>query len=112
MTMNFDEIQKLNQTNINATMAAFDPTSKKAQAIGAEMADFAKRSIENGNKAMEKMLAVKSLDKALEVQGEYVKTAFEDFTAGMTKFGELYAELSQEAFKPFADQVAKAKSSK
>ena len=112
MTMNFDEIQKLSQTNIDAMTAAFGPASKKAQAIAAEMADFSKRSIENGNKAMEKMLAVKSLDKALEVQSEYVKTAFEDYTAGMTKFGELYAKLAEDAFKPFADQVAKAKSSK
>ena len=112
MSMNFEEVQKLSQKNIETTMAAFGAVSNKAQAIGAEMADFSKRSIDNGNKAMEKMLAVKSLDNALEVQGEYMKTAFADCMAGMTKFGELYAKLAEEAFKPFADQVAKAKSSK
>jgi hypothetical protein len=112
MSMNFDEAQKLSQKNIETTMATFGAVSNRAQAIGAEMADFSKRSIENGNKAMEKMLAVKSFDKALEVQGEYMKTAFADCMAGMSKFGELYAKLAEEAFKPFADQVAKAKSSK
>jgi len=44
---------------------------------------------------------VKSLDKAIEVQSEYAKTAYEDYTAQVTKLGQLYSELAKEAFRPY-----------
>jgi hypothetical protein len=57
--------------------------------------------VENGAKAMQNLLAVKSLDKAIEVQSEYAKTAYEDYTAQVTKLGQLYSELAKETFKPY-----------
>jgi hypothetical protein len=57
---------------------------------------------------MEKLRDVKSLDKALEVQTEYAKTAYEDYIAQMAKFGELYTNLAKEVFKPFESYIAKA----
>jgi len=57
---------------------------------------------------MEKLRDVKSLDKVFEVQTEYAKTAYQDYIAQVTKFGELYANLAKEAFKPFESYLAKA----
>jgi hypothetical protein len=50
---------------------------------------------------MENLLGVKSLEKAVEVQSEYAKTAVQDYVAYATKLGELYADLTKEAFKPY-----------
>jgi hypothetical protein len=55
---------------------------------------------------------VKSLDKAIEVQSEYAKSALEDFTAQITKLGQLYADLAKEAFKSFDAQVTKTSATK
>jgi hypothetical protein len=76
------------------------------------MAGYSKRSFDNGTKAMEKLSGVKSLDKAIEVQSEYAKSALEDFTAQITKLGQLYADLAKEAFKPFDAQVTKTSATK
>ena len=48
------------------------------------------------------------LEKAIEIQSEYAKSAYEGFVAGATRIGELYADLAKETYKPFETVVAKA----
>jgi hypothetical protein len=73
------------------------------------MADYSKKTFEDGTAAIEKLFGAKSFDKAIEVQTAYAKTAYEGFVAEATKIGELYADFAKEAFKPFEAAVAKAK---
>ena len=101
MVGNLEDIQKISKDNIDAMTKSFGVMPKAVLAIATEMADYSKRSFENGAKAMQNLLAVKSLDKAIEVQSEYAKTAYEDYTAQVTKLGQLYSELAKEAFKPY-----------
>jgi hypothetical protein len=112
MLGNFEEMQKLSKTNIEATTKALGTLSRTTQAIATEMTDYSKRSFENSTKAMEKLYGVKSLDKAIEVQSEFAKSVFEDFSAQMTKFGQLYTDLAKDAFKPFEAQMVKTSSTK
>lgn len=91
---------------------AFEALSKSTQAIASEMANYSKRSYENNTKAIEKLFGVKSLDKAIEVRSEFAKTVYEDFTAHVTELGQLNADLSKEALRPFETQLAKASSAK
>ena len=79
------------------------------QAIAVELADYSKKAFEDGSSALEKLLGVKSLDKAIEVQTEYAKTAYEGFVAEATKLGELYTDLAKETYKPFEGMFARAK---
>ncbi len=81
-------------------------------AIATEMTSYSKRSFENNTKAMEKLFGVKSLDKAIEVQSEYAKAMYEDYTAQVTKLGELCTDLAKEAFKPYEGLAAKKSSAK
>ena len=53
-------------------------------------------------------MGAKSLEKAMEVQSDYLKSSYEDFVAEATKLGELYADLAKEAYKPFEGALAKA----
>jgi hypothetical protein len=101
MVGNLEDIQKISKDNIDAMTKSFGVMPKAVQAIATEMADYSKRSFENGAKAMQNLLAVKSLDKAIEVQSEYAKTSYEDYTAQVTKLGQLYSELAKETFKPY-----------
>jgi hypothetical protein len=107
MFENFEVIQQMSKHNVDVTMKSFAAVSRTAQAIATEMADYSKRSFENGTKAVEKLLSVKSLDKAIELQSEIVKSIYEDYRAQATKFGELYTDLAHEAFMPYEAYVAK-----
>ena len=62
-------------------MKQFGTVSKGWQAIATEFADYSKKSFEHGSAAMESLLGAKSLDKAIEIQSDYVKTAYEGFVA-------------------------------
>src|SRR5262245_24209252 len=108
MIKNFDDMQKMSKDNVDATMKSFGALSKATQAIATEFADYTKKSFEDGTKVMEKLLGAKSLDKAMEIQTDYAKTAYEGFVAQATKMGELYADLAKETYKPFESYMAKA----
>jgi phasin family protein len=97
MPKNVYEIQK---ENMDAAMKSFGAMSKAFQAIAVEFANYSKRSLEDHTAAAEKLMGAKSLEKAFEVQTEYVKTAYEGFIAHTTKVSELYADLAKELYKP------------
>ena len=70
--------------------------------------DYSKKVFEQSTAATEKLLGAKSFDKAVEVQSDYAKSAYETFVAEATKLGELYADLAKEAYKPFETHFGKA----
>ena len=102
MIQQFDTIQKASKENVDAALKAFGATSKGVQTIAVEATDYAKKSFEAGTAALEKLAGVKTFDKALEIQADYVKTSFEGAVA------ELYTALAKYAYKPFEGIVSKA----
>ena len=107
MNKNFDDIQRMSNANMDATVQSFEGVTKATQAIATEIADYTKRSFEDGTKTMENLLGAKSLDKAVEVQTEYAKATYESYVSEVTKLGELYADLAKETFKPYQDFAAR-----
>jgi hypothetical protein len=107
MIKNFDDIQKVSTASTDATVKSFDAVIKSTQAIATEIADYMKRSFESGTKTMENLVGAKTLDKAIEVQTQSAKAAYEGYVAHATKLGELYADLAKEAFKPYEGVVTK-----
>ena len=112
MLKNFDDMQKYSKEQVDSTMKAWGQVSKGVQAIAAETADYSKKSFEEGSAALEKLFGAKSLEKAIEIQTAYAKSAYEGFVAQATKLGELYAELAKESYKPFETFVAKSPAAK
>ena len=108
MLKNFDDIQKYGKDHVDSTMKAWGQVSKGVQAIATESADYSKKSFEEGSAALEKLFGAKSLEKAIEIQTAYAKTAYEGFVAQATKMGELYADLAKETYKPFESMMPKA----
>ena len=107
MVQQFDQFQKFGQENVDAALKSFGAVSKGAQAIATEAADFARKSFEQGTATFEKLVSAKSLDKAIEIHTDYLKTSYEGFVAQSTKITELYANVAKEAFKPLEGIVAK-----
>nr|WP_319382432.1 phasin family protein [uncultured Roseibium sp.] len=107
MMNNFDDLQKLSKDNMDMAMESFGSMSKGFQAIAAEVADYQKKSFEEGTAAVEKLVASKSLDKAFEAQADYVKTSYEGFVGEMTKLGEMVTDMSKDAYKPYEGVLGK-----
>lgn len=107
MMNQFEDFQKVGKENMDAAVKAFGSVSMGAQAIAVETADYAKKSFEHSTATLEKLVGAKSLDKAIEIQTDYVKSAYEGFVAQSTKLGELYTNLVKEMVKPVEAAVAK-----
>jgi hypothetical protein len=101
MNQPFETVQKLGKDSFNATAKALEVATTGTQAIVAETADYAKKSFEQTASTFEKLVGVKSLDKVIEIQTDYVKSAYEGFVAQSTKTGELYKKLAQDSLAPF-----------
>ena len=100
MVANFDNVQKLGKEQFEAVSAAAAAVTKGWQSIAAETTDYSKKSFEKSRVLAEKLIAVKKIDEALQLQSDFAKSAYEDFMAEATKLGELYTSLAKEAFKP------------
>jgi hypothetical protein len=108
--MKLDDVQKLGKDNMDATLKSFGAVSKSVQAIAVEMADYSKKSFEQGTAAIEKLFSAKTIEKAIEVQSDFVKSSYEGFVAEATKLSELYADLAKESYKPFESYLTKPSS--
>ena len=109
MVKNFEEFQQASKENIDLAMKSVSNVSKSAQAIAAELADYSKKSFEESTALMEKLFGSKSFEKAIEVQTEYAKTAYEALLAETNKLGEMYSALAKETYKPFESMMVKVK---
>jgi hypothetical protein len=107
MLKNFEDFQKLGKDNVDVCMKQLGTVSKGWQAIATEFADYSKKNFEDGSAALEKLIGAKSLEKAIEVQSDYLKSAYEGFVAQSTKMGELYTDLAKETYKPLEGILAK-----
>jgi phasin family protein len=108
MMNGLEDVQKLGKDNMDQAMKSFGSFSKGMQSLAVEMADYSKKSFEDSASTVEKLMSAKSVDKAMEIQTDYMKSAYEGFVAQATKVGELYADLAKDAYKPLEGMVAKA----
>jgi phasin family protein len=105
--LSVDPMQKFGKENMDMAMNAFGAWAKNAQAIATEVADYSKKSFEDSAAAFEKLIGAGSLEKAMEVQTEYLRSSYEELVAETAKIGELYADLAREAYKPFEGVLMK-----
>ena len=105
----FEDLQQVSKENVDSTLKSMGALSKGVQAIAVEVSDYSKKAFEDSTAALEKLFGVKSFDKAIEVQTEYAKTAYEGFIAKASRIGEMYADLAKETYKPFESIMGKAR---
>jgi len=77
------------------------------QTIANAYSDYTKKSFEETRSFVEKLTSARSLDKAIEIQTEFAKQAYETFVAETQKICQLYSELAKQIFKPLEGFVAK-----
>src|SRR5438034_5332862 len=100
--VNVEQIQQRGKENVDAVLASAGSFTRGMQAIATAYADYSRKSFEESKTFVGRLAGVKSFEKAVEIQTEYAKTAYELFLAEMAKIGELYKDLAKETYKPLA----------
>ena len=102
-----EDIQQYGKEHLETVVASATTLQSGIQAIASAYGDYTKKSFEDTKSFVEKLSGVKSLDKALEVQTEYAKSAYETFVAESQKIAGLYTDVAKQTFKPIEVIVAK-----
>jgi len=102
-----EDIQQYGKEQIDTVVASATTLQNGLQAIASAYGDYTKKSFEDTKSFVEKFSSVGSLDKAIEVQAEYAKSAYEAFVAESHKIAGLYTDLAKQTFKPLEGIVAK-----
>jgi hypothetical protein len=98
--------QQDSKQQIDSAVATANSFAGSFQAIATAYGDYTKKSFDDTRSFVEKLSGVKSLDKAIEIQTEFAKSAFETFVAESQKIGALYGDLAKQSCKPFGGLAA------
>jgi phasin family protein len=102
-----EDIQAYGKEHFDTVVASATTLQSGLQAIASAYGEYTRKSFEDTKSFVEKLSGVKSLDKAMEVQTEYAKSAYETFVAESQKIAGMYTDLAKETFKPLQGMVAK-----
>jgi hypothetical protein len=80
-------------------LAPANTTSIDFQTIASAYSDYSRKSYEQTKSFVEKLAGVRSLDKAIEIQTEFAKQAYETFVTESQKIRELYSGLARQSFE-------------
>jgi hypothetical protein len=100
MFARYEDFQKYGEQGMDAALKKFGTASKGFQAIAGEVADFSKGQFDAGSAAFEKLVGARTFEKAVEVQVDYAKQAFEGFVDHSTRVGQIVSHLAKETMKP------------
>ena len=104
----YEDATKMSQQTMDNTLKSVSVMTRGLQQIATETSDYAKRAYEQQSSMFEKLASAKTLDKSIEVQTAYAKTAYQEWVSQATRMGEIYSDLAKEAYKPFEDTLASA----
>ena len=102
-----EDIQQYGKEHLETVVASATTLQNGIQAIASAYGDYTKKSFEDTKSFVEKLSGVKSLDKAIEAQTEFAKSAYESFVAESQKIAGLYTDLAKQTLKPIEGMVAK-----
>ncbi|SHM71930.1 Phasin protein [Bradyrhizobium lablabi] len=90
-----------------AEPATADASPVSLQTLANAYRDYTRKSFEEFGSFFEQLTGARSLDKAMEVQTEFVKRAYENSVAESQKIRELHRKLARQTFEPFGGLIGK-----
>jgi phasin family protein len=107
MMIKLEDIQQYGKEHLETVAASATSVQSNLQAIATAYGDYTKKSFEETRSFVEKLSGAKSLDKAIEAQTEFAKSAYETFVADSQKIAGLYTDLAKQTYKPLEGLIAK-----
>jgi hypothetical protein len=91
----------------SAEPSSAGPAPVSLQTIANAYRDYTRKSLEEFGSFVEQLSGVRSLDKAMTVQSEFVKRAYETSVAESQKICELHNRLAKQTLDPFKGMTGK-----
>ncbi len=92
--------------NLEAVVASVTASTKGAEALGAQVMAFSKKSAEDHMAAAKTLSGAKSLQDAVEFQTTYAKGFLEAYVAEMTKWSDTVSGSVKESLRPINERVS------
>ena len=92
---------------VSAAPSPAEPAPVSLQTIANAYRDYTRKSLEEFGSFVEQLSGVRSLDKAMTVQSEFVKRAYETSVAESQKICELHNRLAKQTLDPFKGLTGK-----
>ncbi len=109
MFKSVEDFQKFSQEQVEAATQSATAFSAGIQQLFAATTELSKKNIETGRGALQDLMESKSVDRALQVQIDFAKTAFDGVVAGTSNLTGIVSSTAQDVFKPFEGVFAKVK---
>jgi hypothetical protein len=77
------------------------PAVASLVAIAQAYGEYTRKSWLNGRSLVERLIAMRSFDEAIEIQGEFAQQAYTNFIVQSEKICVLYGGWAQQSFRPF-----------
>jgi phasin family protein len=100
-----NEVNSYSKKNLEAVVASVTAATKGAEALGAQVMAFSKKSMEDQVAAAKALAGAKSVQEAVELQTAWVKAAMEGYLAEASKMGEVVAASVKDSVKPLNERV-------
>jgi hypothetical protein len=107
MFLSFPDIQALAKDNLDTASRTLAAMSQSLQALASDSADYTRRSFETSAAAMQGLAGARSIDKAMEIQADYARSAYEAMVAQTARYGDALTDLARETAKPLEGFLAK-----
>ena len=109
MVKNFEDLQQVSKENVDVALKVHGRAVEGHPGDRGRGRRLFEEGLRGRHRRAREAVRRQVVRKAIEVQTEYAKTAYEGFVAKASKIGELYADLAKETYKPFEILMAKAK---
>ena len=99
------DVSNHSKENLEAVAASVAAATKGAEAIGAQVLAFSKKTMEDNIAAAKALTSAKSLQEAVELQTSFAKASMEAYVSEVTKLSETAAASFKDTFSPLNARV-------
>ena len=97
------------QTGLEAVSRSFSEANKGFQTLAAEMMEYSKAAFDDAIRTWEKLIGVRSLEQAMQIQSDYAKRVYENHMAELKKLGEMTMGMMRDSSKPVEDATRRSR---
>ena len=101
----FEQFVAFGKDNAEAWMKSANLTGKGIGTIHDEFFAFSRDLIEGSVTATKAVLASKNVQEAIEIQSDFVRSAFDTYVGQMAKFSDLAMNVAKEAVEPIQERA-------
>ena len=99
------QFSEFHKENYDALVESTTVASDSFEKIASESVGFQQKAIEDGAAIVKQTMGVSSVQEALEIQGQYAKSAFEAYSSHLTKLGQMWTEGAQASVQPLSGRA-------